>query len=222
MEKRSLIIFLIIILLIEISGIIAFSEQNSINSCKKECDLNKNNATEICNKDFQLCKDNCSKKDRDCNYECNFEKRNCISRVVFKYSSCPKNCKYLSKNITCGNHQLGEIFYENCNICRCESNGRINCKKTDFCNHNKVLRNKTQCILNNGLYQQLCNGPYFDIVCSKDNFCLCDGDNDYNCPEDYECLHEFNPGLTRRGHTIAGWKTLLGVNLGDIGICVKN
>ena len=202
-------------------NVLALSEQKPMGLCKKECAINKNNSTSLCTQEFLLCRNNCSRKDKDCNYECNFEKSNCIDRVNFKYSNCPKNCKYIFKNKTCGNHELGEVFTEGCELCKCEFNGKVNCKKTDFCNYDKVLRNQTVCKENNGIYQPLCNGPYFDIVCSKDNFCLCGGDNNYSCPSDYACLHEFNPSLTRKGHTVAGWKTLLGVPLGNIGICAK-
>ncbi len=221
MKKRSYIIFLLLIFLIAIPNIIALSEQKTISLCKKECSSSKSNVTNLCNQDFVQCRNNCSKKDKDCNYECDIEKRNCLSEISFRLGSCTRNCIYIFKNITCGNHSLGEVFYDNCSICKCEYNRRINCKKTDYCNHKKILRNKNQCISNNGLYQPLCNGPYFDIVCSKDNFCLCDGNNNYSCSADYICLHEFNPSLTRRGYTLTGWKNLLGADLGDIGICVK-
>jgi len=222
MKKGHYILFLLLILIIVVPNIIALSSQNEIRSCKTDCILSKTNATNICIQDFKQCSINCSKKDKDCNYECYFEKRNCLSEINFKFGSCNKNCNYIYKNISCGSHALGEIFYENCSICKCEFNGKINCKMDDFCNYKKILRNKTQCIASNGLYQLLCNGPYFDIVCSKDKFCLCDGNDDYSCPADYTCLHEFTLSLTRRGNTISGWKTLLGRPLGNIGVCAKN
>ncbi len=220
MKKRSHFIFILLILLIP--SIIALSSQKEIGLCKKECSVDKGNAIDICNYKYRQCFISCLKKDKECYYECEFEKKYCLSEIKFRFGSCAKNCNYIEKNITCGIYKLGEIFYEDCKICKCVYDGRINCKRTDFCNYNKVLRNKTLCITNKGLYQQLCNGPYFDIVCSKDNFCLCDGNDSYSCPIDYICLHDFSLSLTRRGHTISGWKTLLGVELGNIGICVKN
>lgn len=219
--KKINFLLILLILLIGTSNIIALSEKESIILCKQECRINEKSSIDLCNKDFKSCKNNCSKKDKDCLYECYIEKKGCLDKINFKFSDCSKNCIYLSKNITCGNRILGEIFFEGCDLCRCEYNKKINCKKTDFCNYDKVLRNKTQCISNKGLYQQLCNGPYFDIVCSKDNFCLCEGDNNYSCPEEYTCLHEFSLSLTRRGYTLPGWKTLLGKPLGNIGICAK-
>ena len=211
-----------VILFISISFVFAISTTNQklISQCKKDCVNNEKTSKDSCNFNYTACLIGCS-NNKECSYECNLEKNNCIGRVVFIFANCAKNCNFMFSNITCGNHSLGEIFNQNCSICRCEINSKVTCKKTDFCNYNKVLRNQDQCVSNNGLYQPLCNGPYFDIVCSKDNFCLCDGEGNYTCPENYTCLHDFSLSLTRRGYTIAGWKTLLGVQLGNIGICVK-
>jgi len=158
-----------------------------------------------------------------CLNKCNKEKINCLKLVNSDYSKCSKKCAYLGKNITClgGKYNAGDVFLDSCQICECGYNSRVSCKKTDFCNFNEFLNDSSKCESNNGLFQQLCNGPYFDIVCSHDNYCLCSGFDNYSCPENYYCLHNFSLSLTRRGYTIAGWKTLLGVQLGDIGICVK-
>jgi len=218
MKKK--IIIMLFILAVSFSIVLVSASQAS--DCRKECSSIKKIDRSNCLSDYKLCKDDCA-KDRTCKKLCSNEKKSCTKEVSLDYKDCSKKCKYLGKNITCldGKYKGGESFLDGCQICECKYNSRVSCKKTDFCNFNEVLDDEPVCSSNNGLYQQLCNGPYFDIVCSKDNFCLCSGDNEYSCPENYYCLHEFSPGLTRSRYTLKGWKTLLGASLGDIGVCVK-
>lgn len=195
---------------------------NEIKDCKNECINEKKAGSLNCSSSFLSCKEDCT-KNRTCSNNCHKEKTNCLKTVNSDYSKCSKKCINIGKNITClnGKYKTGDVFLDKCQECVCGYNARVSCKKTDFCNFNEVLNDKNICETNNGLYQPLCNGPYFDIVCSQANFCLCNGLNNYTCPENYYCLHDFSLSLTRRGYTIAGWKTLLGFQLGDIGICVK-
>lgn len=195
---------------------------NEIRDCKTVCVSDKKLDKDNCSSLYSSCKDNCN-KERLCMNSCVKEKTTCLKQASSNFLKCSKKCMYIGKNITClnGKYNAGETFLEGCRVCECQYNSRVSCKKTDFCNFNEVLNDKTVCETNNGLYQQLCNGPYFDIVCSQSNFCLCDGNNNYSCPKNYYCLHDFSLSLTRRGYTIAGWKTLLGVQLGNIGICAK-
>ena len=147
----------------------------------------------------------------------------CFRFLNSDFLDCQKYCAFKDKNITCenGKYLLGETVAIGCRICKCKDNGKLSCKKTDFCNFQDISTNKDECMMSGGLYQQLCNGPYFDIVCSKDHFCLCEGINNYSCAPGYKCLKEFSNSLTRKSNTIPGWKTLLGFSLGDIGICTK-
>jgi len=220
--KRNIIY--IVIALIFFSSIISISALNTgeIKTCKADCNSNKLTIVENCSNIYLLCKNNCN-KNRGCMNNCSNIQKVCIASVNTYFSKCSKKCAYVGKNITCNNgkYNAGDVFLDKCQICECGYNSKVSCKKTDFCNFNDILNDRNTCQSSNGLFQQLCNGPYFDIVCSKDSFCLCNGVNDYNCPNNYYCLHNFSLSLTRRGYTIAGWKTLLGVHLGDIGICVK-
>lgn len=218
MKKGIIIVFFILL----ITASILLVSANEIKDCRNDCINEKKINNGNCSSTYLSCKDSCNKT-RVCLNTCYKEKANCLKIVNSNFVKCSKKCAYIGKNITClnGKYKAGEVFLDKCQICECQYNSRVSCKKTDFCNFNEVLNDKNICESNNGLYQPLCNGPYFDIVCSGDNYCLCDGNNDYSCPENYYCLHNFSLSLTRRGYTIIGWKTLLGVQLGDIGICVK-
>ncbi len=218
MKKR---IALLIIGLLIATSLIFLASASESRICKNECNNIKNLDKKDCHSNYESCKEECT--DRKCIRLCYNENKNCSKEVNSEYLKCQKKCKYINKNITCmnGKYKAGETFLQGCEICECNYKKRISCKKTDFCNFKDVLNDKNICETNNGLYQQLCNGPYFDIVCSQSSFCLCDGDNNYNCPDEYVCIHNFNPSLTRRGYTITGWKDLLGFSLGDIGICAK-
>jgi hypothetical protein len=96
----------------------------------------------------------------------------------------------------------------------------ISCKSLCINNQIDFLVNESECVESGGLFQEICNGPYFDIVCGQKKFCICGGNFDYNCPESYECVMNF-ASPNKRTHTVEGWKTFLGVNLGDIGLCGK-
>ena len=197
------------------------------NSCKNKCYLKNSQEKSMCLSNclrmFTFEKKSCDSK--SCLSSCNSNKKSCSSEVDFRFLDCSYNCKYavLNNSITCesGKYNAGETFLDGCNICKCKFDSKINCKKTLFCNFKDLTLEKSKCASNGGFYQQLCNGPYFDIVCSQDAFCQCDGNSNYSCPEDYVCIHNFTSSLTRKFQTIAGWKTLLGFELGDIGICGK-
>lgn len=221
MKKGLVLSYLLIILLIpSILGI-------SVKECKSDCYFNQTLILNNCSNIYSACNHDCSfnitVSQRKCKANCYSSYKSCIKGSDSVFSSCLKYCNYVNKNITCenGKYKLGETFLDKCNVCRCEYNKKTVCQKTQFCNYDPPNLNQTLCEKNNGLYQQLCNGPYFDIVCSKDAFCLCDGNMDYSCPLGYYCLHEFSSLLTRKYQTIPGYKTLLGYSLGNVGICVQ-
>lgn len=197
------------------------------NSCKSKCSLKNSQEKSICSSDclktFIVDKKECDIK--FCISSCNSNKKSCSDETNFRFLDCPYNCKYavMNSSITCenGKYNAGDTFLDKCNICKCGFDSKIDCKKTLFCNFKDMTIEKSKCVSNGGFYQELCNGPYFDIVCSQDSFCQCDGNSNYACPEDYVCVHNFTSSLTRKSQTIAGWKTLLGFELGDIGICGK-
>ena len=211
----------------EISKTCLNKYKEEYSSCKNECSLKNSQEKSICNSNclrkFTIDKKSCDSK--SCISSCNSNKKSCDDEVVFRFSDCSNNCKYavLNNGVTCenGKYNAGETFLEDCNICKCGFDSKVDCKKTLFCNFKDLTIEKNKCNSNGGFYQQLCNGPYFDIVCSQDAFCQCDGNSNYVCPEGYVCIHNFTTSLTRKYQTIAGWKTLLGFELGDIGICGK-
>jgi hypothetical protein len=213
---------IITIIILTFIASIFIASASETGNCRNECAGIKNIQINNCSLSYSTCKENCNIK-RVCANKCYNDEKTCTNIVNSDFLRCSKKCSYLGKNITClgGKYNAGDIFLDSCQICECGYNSRLSCKKTDFCNFNEILNDSGKCISSNGLFQPLCNGVYYDIVCSKANFCLCDGTNNYTCSADYYCLHNFNPSLTRRGYTVSGWKTLLGFKLGNIGICVK-
>ena len=188
--------------------------------CKKQCNFIKSIDTKSCNTEYSFCKDNC--EDSSCKRNCFEEKKECIKTVASSLSSCNTDCLYKDKNITCekGKYNAGETFLKGCESCSCDYKGKVKCKKTDFCNFNNVSIEKESCLQSRGLFQALCNGPYFDVLCSQEKYCLCKGNNNYSCPSNSLCITNFIPP-NKRIHTIEGWRSLQGFPLGDIGICAN-
>jgi hypothetical protein len=237
MKKGEKIILLtgtliLVLILVNLNLILAMSsEQRLINECKRESTINQREANNLCNNEFKECINSCSEisyylRKRECNSFCSLEKKDCSDKIKFQFSSCSRDCrlKISSVNISCenGKYLIGDMFLKDCEVCKCNYDSKISCKKTNFCNFKSVRIDKEYCEENNGKYLALCNGPYFDIICSKASFCLCEGLNNYSCPEDYACIKQFNINLNvRKSETIPGWKTLIGQTLGDVGICAK-
>lgn len=189
------------------------SERRERSECLRECLTDKSLNRRNCN--MGACVNTCSSI-----------KKSCTEDVKFEYPFCKESCNFIfsDEEITCedGKYNAGDVFLEDCEVCRCNYNKRVDCKSTKFCNFEKPEIDETTCSDNGGFYYKLCNGPYFDIVCSSEDYCLCDGLSDFSCPTGYECIHEFNTLLPRTRQTIPGFKDLLGHKLGDIGICVEN
>lgn len=184
-------------------------------TCIEDCSGNSS-CTRSCNTEFRAAKKICSLT--ECNKHCTREKNDCRTLTDATYRPCSKYC-IEEQNISCGNYSPGERFVQGCSVCACTYEGNISCVETELCGFSSTAVPKAVCA-EQGLYQQLCNGPYFDIVCTAANYCICEGDADYSCPAAYTCLDDFNIKAPRT-EPIPGWKTLLGEPLGDIGICVK-
>lgn len=196
-------------------------------TCKQSCNVlenkDKRDCLKDCNNEKNIARKDCSIK--DCVHECNDDRNSCYDIVKFGYDNCKDGCSYIFEEVqSCngGEQQAGEMFMEGCNICRCGFDGEVDCKTTEFCNFDKPKIEETSCVESGGLYQQLCNGPYFDIVCTPKKYCVCEGLGEYSCPENNVCLTDFNVRLPRVKQTIEGFKDLLGNPLGDIGICVQS
>jgi hypothetical protein len=229
-KKKGICLLLIAIIMVlsSFSFILAENftlDNNLIKQCKKECTLNNNMELEKCKTSYQDCINNCPKISKICKKECNNNKSNCNFIIKFVFSNCNNECKFKITNLntTCENskYNSSDVFLKDNEICRCRYDGKIKCKKNPFFSASFYI-DKEKCINSNGLFQQLCNGPYFDIYCSKEFYCLCNGNNNYSCPDNYECLEKIPKGLLlKRTNTISGYKTLLGLDLGNIGICIK-
>jgi hypothetical protein len=211
--------------------------------CQKECLLNRDSCVSDIREEFQTCKHSCganatkllclrdcSKGQREglrdcsanlCLQECADEKKDCSSGIAANYDLCNNYCRYGSENRTCeGGFSGGQVFARGCEECVCRFDGKIRCTKTPFCHFDETEISRESCEVGGGLYQGLCAGPYFDIVCTSKDYCLCEGSSNYTCPEGYTCVDEFNVPVRRDG-TIAGWKDMIGRNLGEIGVCAK-
>ncbi|MFA5993034.1 MAG: hypothetical protein WC796_04985 [Candidatus Pacearchaeota archaeon] len=207
----------------EASSLCLEQQKGILNSCKNSCKDQKS-CVYGCSKEFNnnkriLC------RQIDCKATCSSEYSKCKIDVKEKYKECPKNCRYtaLSINNTCedGRYQGGDKFLRDCEVCTCEFDSKVNCKKSDFCNFQNLNVSKDTCVASGGFFQQLCKGPYFGIGCGREYYCQCGGNNGYTCPTNYTCIKEFKgPGIKQQ--SVSGWKTLLGKDLGNIGLCAKN
>lgn len=149
--------------------------------------------------------DQCKK---DCRYDRTVSKVECASTF--------KDCK-----LACNNSSCRKLCAKESKSCLIEINNEYkSCK--NYCSNNMVdfSINEDECQTAGGLYRPLCNGPYFDLVCSQQNFCICQGDNNYSCPSNYQCTANFISPV-KRDNTVYGWKTTGGMSLGNIGICAK-
>lgn len=209
-----IILGLIFVFSVTLSIASELSADFSVKTCNQGCKENLLDEKEICNLNYK----NCTSSVR---MNCFKEKVQCLKNVTNDYRTCREDCKTQSaqpcKN---GSVEKGDIYEFGCEKCECKARGKVSCKLDAFCNKNTTIT-KSVCEVAGGLFQQICNGPYFDIVCSQQNFCLCEGDLNYTCPSTYQCLKNFISPNTRL-HTTKGWKSMLGAPLGDVGVCVQN
>lgn len=219
MQKTIYSSILVAILLFSISLAFAASEKSL---CRTSCNIEFKSTVLSCNEIKNSCFDSCES-----------ESNSCLAQVESNYLSCTSVC---SNDQTClkscrVERQVDKIeCKKDMTLCKKDcSEERRECIKSAsdekrVCSDKCILGNfaisEDQCISNGGLYQQLCNGPYFDIKCSADDFCQCGGVNNYTCPHDYQCQKSFRiSGIPKT--SVIGWKDYLGKNLGDIGLCEK-
>lgn len=203
---------------ISVASSLVSEQQKEISSCKSNCVSMRNNSIAVCKQSYNSCNLECD--NFPCKINCSKQRSGCLKETNNESISCQKGCKekYNVKR-TCmnGTYNNGDVFTQGCEICKCGTDGRVNCKKDNFCNHNVSLT-ESQCVTAGGLYHQLCKGPYFSILCTPKKYCLCEGNKEYSCPANYKCVKEFiSP--TRRQASLREWGTLLGEPLGEIGVC---
>jgi len=221
--RTPLILFMFSIFLLFLFLPIAFAlsaeQREEYNTCKTNCLEIKNAEKEICTSNYLSCRSSCQ-SNYTCSSSCIKTKSECMREVNKDHNSCQKVCReILVPKCLNGTYNAGETFVSGCDVCKCNTNGKVSCKKEAFCNKNTSV-SEEEC-KPHGLYYPLCNGPYFDIVCSQEKFCLCSGFSNYSCPNNHECLKDFISPNKRTQNTIIGFKDLLGRPLGDIGVCVK-
>ncbi len=217
--KNTVFALMLVLLLLPLITAATQEERNQYQLCRSNCLDDKKISQDLCKSDFSECKTLCI-SNRTCSSNCVKERINCLKQANSEHVSCQKQCKaIIAPKCLDGTYNLGDTFTSGCQICECKANGKISCKKDAFCNKNASV-SESSCLQAGGLYSPLCNGPYFDLLCTQQNFCLCEGTNNYSCPLNYECMKSF-VSPNKRTHTINGWKDVIGLSLGDIGICVQ-
>lgn len=235
MNKKHLITltFLILINLVLISAI------NDIRECRNDCQQEKRNEIRQCNTGYNECKSICINDKRECYLQaknssvscrqecldiddrknkslclrqCSGEYRESVKSCSQEYRQCSDSCKEEKNNATWEYKQT----YDSC-INQCTFNDEEQTKSEINYEVDELLCNNS-----GGFYQQLCKGPFFGIVCSKEKYCQCQGFGNYTCPQNYECVLDHNIVVKGRGHSIPGWRNLLGQDLGPIGLCGIN
>jgi len=213
MEKKNkwiLVCFMVVFL-----ATIVFA-QSFVTDCRKKCSDERGNETKICNDGYKACR-----------VECGEEKKTCLDNVKQNHTACNNNCsergcirecskKMIEEKKECGKTECLKECRDTRNVCRDEAKNKSHeCREA--CEINPYEVGEDEC----EFYHEICNGPYFDVICSKDKFCICDGDKNYSCPQNYTCSHEIEEFLPRKKHTVQGYRDLLGNDLGDIGVCKK-
>ena len=207
MKKVALLLITLLFLATIVLAVSYSSEEKElIKECKINCRENKK-------AEIKLCKEQFVSKERTA----------CAKQAREKYRNCHKNCKYtaLNNNITCesGKYNAGDRFLDSCDVCFCDFDSKIKCEKSPNCNFNDFNITKYQCTSNNGFYQSLCQGPFGRIRCSNTPYCQCDGNFNYQCPQDYICIHEFT--ISNMPVGLPPWISQIEEDLGDIGICAR-
>lgn len=199
---------------------LSFADNHDVASCKKDCITVKKLSLEICNTAYTQCRNIC--ENNSCRSICSQQKLNCVKNSSSSFLVCRKACNDINIFEGCLNntYKKGEPFVNGCDKCVCNINKKVSCVRDAYCNKN-VSIGMEECTQAGGLYQGICNGPYFDVFCSRQKLCICQGNSNYTCPSNYQCLTDFVSPNKRISHTIAGWRDLLGKPLGDIGICAK-
>ncbi len=217
MKKRKLLITTLLLITLMATLVFAISEKQM---CKRAASQERRAEYKTCINDYKECRKNCGQ-----------EKKSCLTEVKQDYAKCREQCIDRECKRTCSQKMRAEkkecSKRECLRECRDEKN---ECKKQaknkyqeakEACETTVFEVSQEECEAAGGLYHEICNGPYFDIICSPQKFCICNGNNEYSCPSNYTCNHKIKNILPRKGNTIQGYKDFLGNELGDIGICEK-
>jgi len=221
MKKNGIYITIgLLVIVLLASVVLASSQKKQVSDCRVNCTSVSRNETKICNEDYKICRTKCWE-----------EKKACLNETQERFHACREEClgRWCSRD--CAKKRImerKECSKSEC-LLDCRDN-RSNCTEASKANFSSC---KDQCELSpfeisqedcenaSGRFYRLCNGPYFDIVCSKGNYCICDGKANYTCPGNHTCNHDIEEFLPRKTQAPEVYKDLLGNDLGDIGICEK-
>jgi hypothetical protein len=229
-----LLIFALVITSTFVAGL-SRDERRQVSECNRECSVQKNLEGRECRANNSECRNSCRVEYRDCRNTAREDRK-----------LCREECGNLSErgersicNRNCSEVYYGQIRnvcdYRSCrNECNdireeCEEGVGLlldECKQScipevEFVPYNNYSISEDECAEAGGFYQGLCKGPYFRSNCTQDKYCICEGVNNYSCPVNYECVKEHGIVVRGRGESYQGWRTLLGEDMGDIGICGK-
>jgi hypothetical protein len=228
--KVAFVVFIFVLLF---SGsVFALSDSRQVSSCLRDCNLVSN-----------IEKRDCSDIHGNCRLDCAQELSSCKVEAASEYVGCKSECSGLDREekricmrecsndfrdsrVACssGAQQCRSECKDEKTICedsvaedllQC----RMACEVESIEEEFNFEVSENDCSQAGGFYQQLCKGVYFGIVCSQHSYCHCDGFNEYSCPEDYYCEKDFGITVRGRGQSLPGWKSLLGQDLGDVGLC---
>ncbi|OGJ20865.1 hypothetical protein A3K73_05995 [Candidatus Pacearchaeota archaeon RBG_13_36_9] len=221
MKKNVIYIAIALISIVFLASLVfALSQKAQVSGCKANCTSISRNETKICNEDYKACRT-----------ECREEKKACLDETQQKFHSCLGNCSSRWCSRDCSKQRI--IERKECGKSECLldcRNIRDNCTESakanfsackDLCELSPFEISEEDCENASGFFYKLCNGPYFDIVCSKESYCICDGKTNYTCPENYTCNKDIEEFLPRKAQAPEVYKDLLGNDLGNIGICKK-
>jgi hypothetical protein len=228
--KVAFVVFIFVLLILGQS--FASANYGEVASCNRTCNLVSNSEKRVCsdeNKEcrlscaddlsscriaaaleYNLCKSECLILDKDqrrvCLAECSDEFRATRAECTLEATECRNSCK--DEKVICEDSVAEDLL-------QCRASCEVESVEEEF----NFDVSENECVEAGGFYQQLCKGVYFGIVCSQHSYCHCDGFNEYTCPENYYCEKDFGITVRGRGQSLPGWKSLLGQDLGDVGLC---
>ncbi len=235
MRKISTLLLILTTLILLLAIItIANAQTNQTNvtntkECMTSCVTQQRETLKQCNSNYTQCIFSCSDQRKACTEQKTNEFNSCKSDCSLisdrkEKNACLKVCSEKYKEIRqCNQRECRDACSDNNKLCKQESKDQYD-SCMNLCKPKEPLYDfiidKQTCVDSGGFYQRLCKGPFFDVVCTPQDYCQCSGNNNYSCPKDYQCIKDHKI-VVRGRDSISGWRTLHGQPLGDSGICGK-
>lgn len=204
--------------------VLAASEKSEIAGCSKNCTSSRVSELNVCQSQYKDCKLNCTREKKSClnasAQEFKICRQGCDALAGKDKIQCKMNCskEKIKKADVCSKRKCFSGCFNSSSICKQEAKDK---SSACMANCTGSVLSEAQCEASGGFHYKLCNGPYFDIVCSQNSYCICNGFGNYTCPANYSCSQKIKNLAPRKANTIAGYKDLLGNDLGSIGVCEK-